>query len=91
MQRGPLLWFCHFHAIPELREALIEGRQATYFRWFLQNVSADPAARCLACSKKCGRSIATRRAELPAKCCNTFASSSRGRSASQWAIPRYQH
>lgn len=32
----------HFHAVPGLPERLVEGRQRTYFDWFLDFLSDDP-------------------------------------------------
>jgi pimeloyl-ACP methyl ester carboxylesterase len=41
--RNPHLWHFALHAIPDLPEALVQGRQAVYFDWFYTILSADPA------------------------------------------------
>jgi pimeloyl-ACP methyl ester carboxylesterase len=43
------LWWLGFHAVPQLPEQLVAGRQRTYLRWFFEHAAAqanriDPAA-----------------------------------------------
>lgn len=40
---NPQVFHFHFHAVPELPEQLVEGRERTYFDWFLDLLSDDPA------------------------------------------------
>ncbi|MDZ3992593.1 Soluble epoxide hydrolase [Pseudomonas sp. Teo4] len=35
-------WHCGFHNIPDLPEALLEGREHIYLEWYLQRKSANP-------------------------------------------------
>lgn len=35
-------WHVAFHNVPDLPEALIEGRERTYLNWFLQRKAANP-------------------------------------------------
>jgi len=37
-------WHFAFHLIPDLPEALIEGRESTYLEWFLRRKTASPMA-----------------------------------------------
>jgi pimeloyl-ACP methyl ester carboxylesterase len=41
--RNPYLWHFALHAIPALPETLVQGRQAEYFDFFYDVLSADPA------------------------------------------------
>ncbi|WP_224282624.1 alpha/beta fold hydrolase [Streptomyces sp. LS1784] len=40
--RNPYIWHFGLHAVPELPEALVQGRQAAYFDYFYDVLSADP-------------------------------------------------
>ena len=40
LAKGPPWWF-GFHAVPDLAETLIEGREASYVDWFLTNGTVD--------------------------------------------------
>lgn len=40
---NPEVFHFHFHAVPELPERLVEGRERTYFDWFLDLLSDDPS------------------------------------------------
>lgn len=42
--RQPFLWHFAFHAIPQLPESLVQGRQREYFDYFYDVLAADPAA-----------------------------------------------
>jgi pimeloyl-ACP methyl ester carboxylesterase len=42
--RNPYIWHFAFHAIPELPEMLVQGRQAAYFDYFFNATSARPGA-----------------------------------------------
>lgn len=42
--RNPHIWHFAFHAIPNLPETLVEGRQADYFAWFFDAIAARPGA-----------------------------------------------
>lgn len=42
IKRNPAIWHFEFHAIPELPEALVTGRQAAYFAYFYDRLSARP-------------------------------------------------
>jgi pimeloyl-ACP methyl ester carboxylesterase len=39
---NPRIWHFAFHAVPELPEALVAGREAEYFAWFQHALSARP-------------------------------------------------
>lgn len=41
-ERGWRTWHFPFHAIPDLPEALIAGRERVYLDWFLRRKAADP-------------------------------------------------
>ncbi|WP_327091033.1 alpha/beta hydrolase [Nonomuraea sp. NBC_01738] len=40
---NPYVWHFGFHTVPALPEALVQGRQAAYFDYFYDVLSADPA------------------------------------------------
>lgn len=40
---NPQVFHFHFHAVPELPEQVVHGRERIYFDWFLDLLSADPA------------------------------------------------
>lgn len=40
---NPQVFHFHFHAVPELPETLVAGRERAYFDWFLDLLSDDPA------------------------------------------------
>lgn len=42
--RNPYIWHFAFHAVPGLPEALVTGKEATYFRYFYDRISAKPGA-----------------------------------------------
>lgn len=42
--RNPQIWHFGFHAVPELPERLVTGKQAAYFRFFFDRISAHPGA-----------------------------------------------
>jgi len=42
--RNPAIWHFAFHAVPELPEALVGGRQEKYFRYFFDRIAAQPGA-----------------------------------------------
>ena len=42
VRRNPSIWHFAFHAVPELPERLVAGRQAEYFGWFYDRLSASP-------------------------------------------------
>lgn len=42
VRRNPSIWHFAFHAVPELPERLVTGRQADYFAWFYDRLSAGP-------------------------------------------------
>jgi pimeloyl-ACP methyl ester carboxylesterase len=42
--RNPYIWHFGFHAVPGLPEALVAGKQATYFRYFYDRIAAKPGA-----------------------------------------------
>lgn len=44
IKRNPLIWHYAFHSIPKLPETLVAGRQAEYFAWFYDRLSATPGA-----------------------------------------------
>jgi pimeloyl-ACP methyl ester carboxylesterase len=44
VKRNPYIWHFAFHAIPELPEKLVTGRQADYFAYFYDRLSARPGA-----------------------------------------------
>jgi pimeloyl-ACP methyl ester carboxylesterase len=44
VKRNPALWHLAFHAVPELPETLVRGRQAAYFAYFYDRLSARPGA-----------------------------------------------
>lgn len=41
--RNPYIWHFGLHAVPDLPEELVEGRQARYFDYFYDVLSADPS------------------------------------------------
>jgi pimeloyl-ACP methyl ester carboxylesterase len=41
--RSPFLWHFALHAVPDLPERLVQGRQAEYFGYFYDLLAADPA------------------------------------------------
>jgi pimeloyl-ACP methyl ester carboxylesterase len=41
--RNPYIWHFALHAVPELPERLVQGRQADYFEFFYNAISADPS------------------------------------------------
>lgn len=43
IKRNPAIWHFAFHTIPDLPETLVSGRQATYFAYFFDRLSASPA------------------------------------------------
>ncbi len=44
VKRNPHIWHFAFHAIPDLPEKLVAGKQADYFAFFYDAISADPGA-----------------------------------------------
>jgi pimeloyl-ACP methyl ester carboxylesterase len=42
VRRNPSIWHFAFHAVPDLPERLVTGRQAEYFAWFYERLSASP-------------------------------------------------
>jgi pimeloyl-ACP methyl ester carboxylesterase len=42
--RNPQIWHFAFHAVPSLPEKLVSGRQAAYFDYFYDRISARPSA-----------------------------------------------
>jgi len=44
IERHPDLWHFAFHAVPELPERLVAGREAEYFAFFHDAISAQPGA-----------------------------------------------
>jgi pimeloyl-ACP methyl ester carboxylesterase len=42
VKKNPYIWHFAFHLIPELPELLIYGKQAPYFDYFYNEISADP-------------------------------------------------
>jgi pimeloyl-ACP methyl ester carboxylesterase len=43
VNREPTLWHFHFHQTPDLPEALVGGREAVYFRDFVNRMGGDPS------------------------------------------------
>ncbi|MGA9845653.1 MAG: alpha/beta hydrolase [Nitrososphaeraceae archaeon] len=41
--RTPVWWF-FFHQVPDLPEALVNGKETTYLSWFYNNLAYNPAA-----------------------------------------------
>lgn len=41
VERNPHIWHFAFHAVPQLPETLVEGRQADYFNFFYDALSAN--------------------------------------------------
>ena len=41
--RNPYIWHFALHSIPHLPEELVRGRQAVYFDFFYDALSADPS------------------------------------------------
>lgn len=41
---NPYIWHFGFHAVPDLPEKLVTGKQAIYFRYFYDRISAKPGA-----------------------------------------------
>jgi pimeloyl-ACP methyl ester carboxylesterase len=41
--RTPVWWF-FFHQVPDLPEALVNGKEATYLSWFYSNLAYNPSA-----------------------------------------------
>lgn len=44
LRPGGGIWHMHLHNVPDLPEALIAGREATYLGWFYRNYAHNPAA-----------------------------------------------
>ena len=44
VERNPSIWHFRFHAVPELPEKLVAGREAAYFDYFFDRISAKPGA-----------------------------------------------
>jgi pimeloyl-ACP methyl ester carboxylesterase len=42
IERDPRIWHFNFHAVPELPEAVVAGRERRYFDYFFERLSADP-------------------------------------------------
>ena len=42
VKKNPYIWHFAFHLIPELPELLVYGKQAPYFDYFYNEISADP-------------------------------------------------
>lgn len=41
---NPYIWHFAFHAVPDLPERLVDGRQAEYFDYFFDALAADPSS-----------------------------------------------
>jgi pimeloyl-ACP methyl ester carboxylesterase len=44
VRRNPRIWHFAFHAVPELPERLVSGREAAYFDFFFDAIAARPGA-----------------------------------------------
>lgn len=44
VKRSPNIWHFAFHAVPELPERLVQGKEATYFAFFYDAIAAKPGA-----------------------------------------------
>jgi pimeloyl-ACP methyl ester carboxylesterase len=44
IERNPYIWHFRFHAVPGLPERLVAGREAPYFDYFFDRISAKPGA-----------------------------------------------
>jgi pimeloyl-ACP methyl ester carboxylesterase len=44
VERNPHIWHFRFHAIPDLPEQLVAGREAAYFDYFFDTIAAKPGA-----------------------------------------------
>lgn len=42
VKRNPFIWHFAFHAIPDLPEKLITGKERVYFDYFFNTLSAKP-------------------------------------------------
>jgi pimeloyl-ACP methyl ester carboxylesterase len=42
IERDPRIWHFNFHAVPELPEAMVAGRERRYFDYFFERLSARP-------------------------------------------------
>ena len=42
IERDARIWHFNFHAVPELPEAMVAGRERHYFDWFFDRLSAHP-------------------------------------------------
>jgi pimeloyl-ACP methyl ester carboxylesterase len=42
LERDPAIWHFNFHAVPELPEAMVAGREGRYFDYFFERLSAHP-------------------------------------------------
>ena len=42
IEHDPRIWHFNFHAVPELPEAVVAGRERRYFDWFFERLSARP-------------------------------------------------
>ena len=51
IKRNPAIWHFTFHGIPELPETLVSGREAAYFGYFYDRLSAKPGAVSAAARK----------------------------------------
>ena len=51
IKRNPAIWHFTFHGIPELPETLVSGREAAYFGYFHDRLSAKPGAVSAAARK----------------------------------------
>jgi hypothetical protein len=41
---GPVAWWRSFNAVPDIPEALVQGKELTYLSWFYHNEAYNPAA-----------------------------------------------
>ncbi|TCU09660.1 hypothetical protein EV132_12460 [Rhizobium sullae] len=57
--RNPRLWHFAFHAVPDLPERLVAGRQQEYFDFFFEAISARPAAVSQDARRRYAHSYAT--------------------------------
>jgi pimeloyl-ACP methyl ester carboxylesterase len=42
--RGPVAWWRSFNAVPDIPEALVQGKELLYLTWFYHNEAYNPAA-----------------------------------------------
>jgi pimeloyl-ACP methyl ester carboxylesterase len=42
--RGPVAWWRSFNAVPDMPEALVQGKELMYLSWFYHNEAYNPAA-----------------------------------------------